>query len=80
MNAEHIDDGLSDLVLDSQNIVQSPIESSRPELTAIARVDHARTHTQSFAAGANAPLQHTSHIQCRANLPNVLHAASKLER
>ena len=73
------DDGLGDLVLDSENIIELAIVTVGPKVAAASRVDELSGHPHPATRFANTALDHVTHAEITRHLRYVYGSALKGE-
>ena len=60
-----------DLILNGEDILQSPVELLRPEMEAIGDIDELRGNAKAIAGFPDASLQDRLHVQLPSDLPDI---------
>ena len=72
LHLEVFDDGEGDLVLDLEDVLETPVETLRPQVRAVPHIDELGSDAQPVAGLAHAPLDDGPDVQSTADLTHVL--------
>ena len=70
-DAEVLDDGRRDFILNLEDVLQRPIELLRPEVVPLFHIDELRGDSQPVARLADAAFEHRADVQAPPDLPHV---------